>query len=179
MSDLRAWDERWRKNVAEVVLEDVVIQQLIRVAKVARSPLDTLYRPVVEPHMAHRTAEVLADGEDGSLFKIRVRQLIRIPTNFSVILCYQLPNQKREFRLTRNNGGGQGKPHRNFIEKNEVRGPHIHLATERYQRRGADEDHFAIETDRFATLEQAIDCLINDCAIVEPKGAQKSLRTLP
>ena len=51
-----------------------------------------------------------------------------------------------------------------------------HMATERYQKiEGKREETFAVVTDRFADWRTAVDCLIEDCGVIIPEGAQPGL----
>lgn len=63
--------------------------------------------------------------------------------------------------------------HKNFIERNRI--PvvsHIHFATQRYVVGAAHPDGFAVETDRYSTIEGALRCILLDCNIqgILPSG---------
>lgn len=91
------------------------------------------------------------------------------PLDFSVILTVIVPSSNRNFRLRRYNGWTN--PHINRIERierEEVDGFHIHFATERYQRRGQNEDAYAEQTDRYSDFDGALQCLIDDANFEEP-----------
>ena len=75
-------------------------------------------------------------------------------------------------RLRRYNGQ---HPHRNRIEGDQFYGFHIHEITERYQLSGHKGDSYAQATERYATLEGAVECLIQDCNIVTPLDPQLGL----
>ncbi len=95
------------------------------------------------------------------------------PLDFSVILAYVVPNSNRLIRLRRYNG--RSHHHSNPLEKEVFFGFHVHSATERYQRSGSREDSFAEPSDRYASLEEAIDCLLEDCGFVLPPDHQEDL----
>jgi hypothetical protein len=117
----------------------------------------------------HRRRDYEVRGASGSDFLVAVRQSILNPFDFSVILGYKVPGFNTVFRLRRYNG--KSHVHTNTIERETIRGFHMHLATERYQRSaGSKEDGFAQETSRYWNLESAIDCLIEDCGFVSPMG---------
>lgn len=106
--------------------------------------------------------ECVADGSPDRRYRVFTRQNLLIPSAFSVGLC--LIEFGGDLALCRYNGGYH--PHRNILEREKVRArPHIHLATERYLRAGLDSDGFAIETDRFSTMREALRCLVSDCCI--------------
>lgn len=63
--------------------------------------------------------------------------------------------------------------HKNFIERNRLEGvSHIHSATQRYVVGAAHPDGFAMETDRYSTIEGALRCILLDCNIqgILPSG---------
>jgi hypothetical protein len=90
------------------------------------------------------------------------------PFDFSAILGYKVPGFNTVFRLRRYNGKHR---HTNTMEKQAIHDFHIHTATERYQRVGGmKEDSFAERTDRYQTLETALQCLLEDCGFSSPMG---------
>ena len=76
-------------------------------------------------------------------------------------------------RLRRYNG--KSHRHSNPMEGDRFYDFHIHTATERYQLSGNREDTYAVSSDRYASLEEAIDCLLEDCAFVLPQGHQADI----
>jgi hypothetical protein len=112
-------------------------------------------------------------GAMNSEFVIMIRQNLLNPMDFSVILGYQFPNSNRVFRLRRYNGKSHW--HSNRIEGDVFYDYHIHEATERYQEIGAKEDGYAIVSNEFSVLEEAIGCLFEDCGFVMPDDAQNRL----
>jgi hypothetical protein len=82
------------------------------------------------------------------------------PLDFSAILGYRLPGSYTIFRLRRYNGRHH---HTNVLEGEHIYDFHVHMATERYQRPGFKEDHFAQVTNRHYNLESAIRCLLDEC----------------
>ena len=98
---------------------------------------------------------------------IAVRQAVPNPLNFSVILMHRIPGYNTLFRLRRYNGRHGG--HTNEIERNKIGDEcHIHTATERYQKLGADEEGFAVETTRYSDVNGAVRCLLEDCGFTPP-----------
>jgi len=99
---------------------------------------------------------------------LAIRQSMLNHFDFSVILGYKVPGFNTVFRLRRYNGKHR---HTNTIEKHPLYDFHIHTATERYQRIGGmKEDSFAEATDRYQTLDTAIQCLLDDCGFIPPLG---------
>ncbi len=76
-------------------------------------------------------------------------------------------------RLRRYNG--KSHRHSNPLEQEVFYDFHIHTATERYQLSGNREDTYAQTSGRYASLEEAIDCLLQDCGFVPPPGHQADM----
>lgn len=93
--------------------------------------------------------------------------------DFSVILAVLVAQSTQVFRLRRYNG--RSHEHTNQIEHETFYDFHIHLATERYQERGAREDAYARPTDRYGTFRGALDCLFTDANFSVPSRAQGNL----
>lgn len=65
--------------------------------------------------------------------------------------------------------------HRNYIEKNVIDGPHIHMMTERYQMMTTHPDGYAEPTDRYADLDGAFKVLVDE-ANIRYEGARRNHR---
>jgi hypothetical protein len=123
-------------------------------------------KPTVEPagltptarKGAHRETQKSIATAQGSSFRLIVRQSALDPLDFSVILGYELPETTRVFRLRRHNGNSHDHPNR--IERTVARGFHVHLATERYQLAGYEEDGYAETTNSYSDLAGAIRSMI-------------------
>ena len=112
-------------------------------------------------------------GEHDSRFRLILRQSKKNPMNFSVILGVSSPGSNQLFRLLRYNG--KGHHHINRIEEESFYDFHIHLATERYQDLGMDEDAYAETSDRFDDIDTALECMLEDGNFVVPDDLQLSL----
>jgi len=147
----------------------------IAVLLTERKPLPEDYqsRLQLRAKCGHKERELDLKGHGGSDFQLIIRQSFFNPLDFSVILGYSMPGSNVLFRLRRYNG--RSHQHTNRIEGNTFYDFHIHTATERYQAMGYDEDHYAEPTDRFADLNGAIQCILQDCAFEVPSGTQESL----
>lgn len=122
----------------------------------------------------HKEYDLDIDGEHGNMFRLKLRQSVKKPFNFSAILTVrQQPKSSEFFRLLRYNG--LHAPHTNPIDGNIIDDYHIHKATERYQERGFDEDTYAEVTDRYDDLEGALNCLLEDAGFYIPSEPQSSL----
>jgi hypothetical protein len=119
----------------------------------------------------HRRSTKSVEGTAGSSFRLMVRQAIADPTDFSVILGYEVPQSNRLFLLRRHNGDSHRHPNR--LEGTVARGFHIHLATERYQLAGFKEDGYAEATTSYSDLSGAIVHMLAVAAFQPP--AQGSL----
>jgi len=154
-----------------ILLSDADIAGLLT----ERKPLPEYYqsRLQLRAKSGHKERELDTKGLVGSDFQFIIRQSLLNPLDFSVILGYSMPGLNVLFRLRRYNG--RSHQHTNRIEGNTFYDFHIHTATERYQSMGYDEDHYAEPTDRFADLNGAIQCMLQDCAFEVPSGTQESL----
>jgi hypothetical protein len=144
-----------RENGPMTLLTDEEIAVLIGEPKPAIGPADLLPRRLKR---GHRELDRDFKGADGASFQLIVRQNVATPEDFSVILAYSMPKVHRRFRLRRHNGPSHRHP--NKIEGNLVTGPHIHIATQRYQEAGFKEDAYAEATNRYSDLVGAIDHML-------------------
>jgi|SRR5579872_910265 len=146
-----------------IVLTDERIKELIAETKSVPDGLSSV-RTMPERN-GHGRKEYEVTGESENKFIVKLRQLCANPLDFSVILGYQLPGLNTVFRLRRYNGKHH---HTNVIEAQRFYGFHIHTATERYQAAGLRPDAFATQTDRYWSLESAIQCMLSDCGFLSP-----------
>ena len=149
-----------------VILSDSEINRLISELKTIPSGLRPLARPIERNQHQRKDFEIT--GASGSSFMLAIRQSMLNPFDFSAFLGYRVPGLNTIFRLRRYNGKHR---HTNTIEKQAINDFHIHTATERYQVLGGmKEDSFAEATDRYQTLDTAIQCLLDDCGFIPPLG---------
>jgi hypothetical protein len=157
----------------EVFLTDTEIQQFISERKQMTISLLELFQSLKDKR-GHKAGEHSIARPDGSSFVIKVRLSNENPLDFSAILGYTPPNSNKLFLLRRYNG--KSHEHKNKLEKElAFYDFHIHTATERYQREGAKEEYFAEITDRYSTIHEALNCLIDDCNIAIPTNSQLNL----
>ena len=147
------------------IISDAEISTLILEAKTVPVGLCPLTATQLERNQ-HRRKEYEITCPSGNCFVISTRQSMLNLLDFSAILGYKLPGLNTIFRLRRYNG--KSHYHTNTIENERFRDFHIHTATERYQRRGPREDHFAQIDTRYWHMESAISCLLKDCGFQSP-----------
>ncbi|MBU4300438.1 hypothetical protein L6303_07815 [archaeon] len=94
----------------------------------------------------------------GNMFKIIIRQSKINPLDFSVIFGVLLGGNL--FRIKRYNGNSH--THMNKLEKIEIQGFHIHLATQKYQENGFKEEGYAEKTTRYSDWKTALDLMLNE-----------------
>jgi hypothetical protein len=146
------------------ILTEEHIHALISERKPIPPQLHPLSVLVQRSHHQRKDYKIMA--ESGSEFSVFVRKSLLNVLDFSVILGYHLPHLHSVFRLRRYNG--KSHHHTNVMERETFYDYHIHTATERYQRPGFKEDHFAVTTTRYHDLESAIQCLLDDCGFRSP-----------
>ena len=157
----------------EVFLTEKEIKQFISERKQMTVAPDELFRNMKDKK-GHKQSEHIIPRADSSLFIIKIRLSNENPLDFSAILGYNPPKLTKVFLLRRYNG--KSHEHKNKLEKENVFYDfHIHTATERYQREGTKEEYFAEITDRYSTVQEALNCLIADCNIALPPNSQISL----
>ena len=153
--------------MAEEPLSDYEIAEFIEEAKLL--PINWQASPVGKAGNLQAQADV--HGANGTRFLLVVRQSIGYRNNFSIVLAIK-PSRGRQINLLRYDGDSH--PHRNRIEGNRIEyKPHIHLATERYQRlRRADAEGYAEETDRFQDIKGAWDCFRSDIYLQSSENSE-------
>jgi hypothetical protein len=153
-------------------LTDAEISRLVE--EIKPLPADFRARMKLKAKRGHHERDLDLKGQDGGDFVILIRQSAFDPLNFSVILACRPAGSLRLFRLRRYNGDGH--EHSNRIEGDRFIGPHIHIATERYQLIGTSEDAYAVVTDRYVDLDGAITALLGDCGFMtQPPPGQTTL----
>lgn len=115
---------------------------------------------------------VVSLDDSGHKFEIYRRQNLRpgMEDDFSCGISWVASNGET-LTLKRYNGSSHAHP--NHLEKTRLGfNCHIHIATEKYIQANRKAEGYAEETDRYNTLEGALDCLMKDCNI-------KGLNTTP
>lgn len=140
-----------------------------------RKPLPSNYRLRIQlrDKRGHKERELDVTGENGTHYRLILRQSDFNTLDFSIILAVDPTDTNQAFRLRRYNG--KSHEHTNRIEGNTFYDFHIHYATERYQESGSREDAFAVTTDRYADLHAALLCMLADCGFETPQDPQPSL----
>lgn len=149
-------EETCEKNL----LKEDFIDKLIAEPKYIRSSKKNQFALTTEK--SHRKASIQLESKYN--FKMNIRQSIRDPFNFSVILLYASSNKNSNYRILVRYNGDHGS-HTNSLEGNTVKKQHIHRTTERYQLSQLREDGYAEETDKYVTLDQAINEFMKDMNI--------------
>jgi len=149
-------------------LSDREIEALVGMTK----PLPTDYRRRLRtrsrPYSAqHEEAQLEVMVENTGTFRLIIRKNRINPLDFSIILGYVPPERLKLFHLRRYNGLHR---HTNKLEGDSLRDFHIHYATQRYQEAGWDIDAYAESTDRYDTVDGALEILLDDCSFIRPEG---------
>jgi hypothetical protein len=124
----------------------------------------------VKKELSQKRSGLNVRGQTGE-FEIKVRQCVDYPWDFSVVVAFRKKNESGWFILRRYNGRHPA-PHVNRPidgPKESIRGFHIHMATEEAQRRGRDEESFAVETSSYTDVYTAIEFALNDCNFDRPR----------
>lgn len=127
------------------------------------------YRSMLEMKLrdAHYRSELMVPGEKGSEFWILMRKLEENNLDFSVILAAKASGHSGYFRLRRYNG--KSHSHKNSLENEMLSySYHIHFATERYQSASRKEDGYAVTTDKYTSIIEALEVMVSECGFIEP-----------
>jgi hypothetical protein len=154
-----------------ILLTDAEISALISETKELQPGY--LSKLQLRQKQGHRERELDITGTNGSEFRIILRQSLINILDFSAILACSAKSSSQLFRLRRYNG--KSHEHTNKLERQTFYDFHIHFATERYQHSGLREDAYAETTSRYGDIQGALNCLIEDCALVLPSNGQKLL----
>lgn len=150
------------------ILSDGQIETLIQERKML--PIEWSQKFVEKPKRGHTDYHLSVSGNAGREFEIIRRESNFNLSDFSVILGVYFPGMRDFFRLRRYNSNSH--THTNPIEKNEVCGFHIHITTEKYQRKRLQDkririDDYAEPTTRYQDIAGALRCLIKDANFQE------------
>jgi hypothetical protein len=129
-------------------------------------PPDYLSRLQLREKRGHKERELDMIGGNGNQFRLILRESGYNPLDFSVILAFCPAETTQVFRLRRYNG--KSHEHTNHIEGNTFYDFHVHVATERYQELGAQEDTFAHPSESFADFQGALNCMFQECGFDIP-----------
>lgn len=123
----------------------------------------------------HDEGQLEIQVQDAGTFRVVLRRNRLNPLDFSAILCYIPQDRIKIFRLRRYNGVHR---HTNKIEHSTFRGFHIHYATQRYQESGWDIDAYAEPSDKYTTVDGALELLLDECSFVRPESERIQSRML-
>jgi hypothetical protein len=141
---------------------DKEIEEFIKEAKTA--PNDIAIRlEKMRQKRGHSELNLDIAAHSSNQYRLIIRQNKIYKLDFSIILALISPKTNYLFRLRRYNG--KSHQHKNLIEQKSFYEYHIHMATERYQDLGMDEDAYAEPSSRFHDLHSALQCLIGDCCL--------------
>lgn len=153
-----------------VIFTDNEIVDLVQESK----PLSKQPHIILKEKSGHKEQEIEIVGENGNRYVIILRESAYNQLDFSAILGFYIPQTNNRFLLKRYNG--KSHLHSNPLEgKESFYDFHIHEATERYQKAGFRAEHYASPTNRYNTLEQALECLYSDCNVRFKGGHQRTL----
>lgn len=159
-----------------VQLTDNDINKLIQLPK----PLPANYKKLLKfrtkpTSEQHEEAQLDVSVTDEGTFRIMIRKNLINPLDFSVILGYIPKDRLSILRLRRYNGVHD---HTNNLESVRFKHSHIHYATQRYQEAGWDIDKYAEPTDKYGTVDEALEVYFNECNFVRPADEKQQPKLL-
>ena len=134
------------------IISDETVEDIIRYRKYVKHDINVDDLPVSEDGR-YRIKTYDLDCERYNC-KMVIRQNTDRTDNFSIILVYKDPVMG-DVPILRFNGNHGN--HKNRIENEIIRGPHIHIMTERYQRHTTHPDGYAERTDLYRNIKEALE----------------------
>lgn len=101
--------------------------------------------------------------------RISMRKSIDNPRNFSILLIHTQPTGQDTIIARYNGDHGL---HKNKLTGEKIKGPHIHIISEEYQRYGEKPEGHATATDKYQSIEQAIVTFKSDMNIRDEGGGR-------
>lgn len=154
-----------------IIFTDQEIRRLISEQKVLPDKWPTQVR--FRSKLGHKEFDLDVIGDLGNEFRIILRRSSRNQFNFSVILAVHIPLSNQLFRLRRYNG--KSHRHTNSIEGMTFYDYHIHMATERYQEIGSNEDGYAEVTTEYSDYSGAFNLMLKEGNFIQPSTSQMAL----
>jgi hypothetical protein len=133
-------------------IDDLEIARLISARKALPDNWETRLRTRLRSELSHKRASLDIATTVGD-FTIIIRESTINVRDFSVILAFTRRNGTL-FRLRRYNGMHGG--HFNHIERQDINGCHIHIATARDQIAGHREDGYAVGSNAFTDVASVV-----------------------
>lgn len=153
--------------MSAVQLTDEDINKLIQLPKPLPANYKRLLRYRAKPTSEqHEEAQFDIEASSERTFRVMIRKNLINPLDFSVILGYIPKERLNILRLRRYNGIHE---HTNKLEGVRFRGFHIHYATQRYQEAGWDIDDYAEPTEKYGTIDQALELYFDECNFIKPE----------
>ena len=133
------------------MITDDTVQKIITAKKHLRRVIDLDNLPL-STDGNYRVGKADLDCEEYGC-RIVIRQNVDRPSNFSIILVYKDPiiGDVAVMRFNGDHGG-----HTNRLEKERIRGPHIHIMTERYQELTTHPDGYAMSAHGYKDIKGAM-----------------------
>lgn len=134
------------------VLKESFVEELIRIPKYIPRDVKEPFRPKENNGHLRSSVDLVCDVPEYK-FTLSTRKLIKDPLDFSVVFTYTDING-REYILRRYNGDHGRHYHKGTGRY--ISGAHIHRITELAQKEYHKDETEAEETDRYMTLEDAL-----------------------
>lgn len=165
------------------MLSDEEIAKLLAEVKLVPKNWRTKLQPKAKNSAFHKERELKVQGAMGNKFILFTRQNVGLANDFTVGIRF-VAESGTHYCLRRYNGNSH--KHTNHLER--LNGDedhsffgqfHIHYATERYLRKRKRIDGYAETTDRFSSIESALDLVVADGIIQIITGDDPDQTYLP
>ena len=141
-------------EVKMIIITDKQITYFIKEKKI----IPRNFNPNLKDKGIHFELQQQIIGENGNTFKVIVRQNKINPLDFSIIFGVFING--KVFRIKRYNGDSHD--HTNKIEKTQIEGFHIHIATQRYQENGFEEEGYAESSQKYSDWRRALNWMLKE-----------------
>jgi hypothetical protein len=138
----------------KMIITEQQIEEYINEEKI----LPAEFKPIFKDRNNQNFFEKNITCETGNEYKIIIRQSQINPLDFSII--FGIIINGKIFRIKRYNGDSHG--HTNKLEDEQLEGFHIHVATERYQKRGFQPEGFAKSTSTYSDWQTALKVMLRE-----------------
>jgi hypothetical protein len=142
--------------MGEPLLSDQEVEKLLKTKKFVPQNEDFELKPKANAAFEEKVIDLL--DELSNSYTLIVQRNIHFHGRFCIIFRYNDKKTGKPLRLVRLNRSHE--LHVNKLEKNEVKGIHLHLYKEEYVRNDLDEDGYAEQTQDIDNISEALGFMV-------------------
>jgi hypothetical protein len=142
--------------MTEPLLSDQEVEKLLEIKKFI--PQDESFELKPKANIAFEDKSINLVDEFSNSYTLIIQRNTRFPGRFCIIFRYNDKKTGKTLRLVRLNRSHE--LHVNKLEKNEVKGMHLHLYREEYVRNDLDEDGYAEGMKDIDSISEALGFIV-------------------